>query len=476
MPIIYPTLLHVANSVKDQILFESSKSAKSAKSIKIGTLVKPIKSINTNSWFDITERKNNEIEHNYTPIHHNYTYINTKIIVLKLDDQQQIIMKLWLDDAIDVYNLTNKYIKDNIIIKECKYTDKNNKTCNYLNYINFCEIVNFRDLRKILENELNKVCIKHSLPKHQADYQVKHCVEMYKSAYSNFIRNQKNENYKCNNYPKYIRKSITVFNITDLCKDRKRKNMVIEPNNVSKKVNTIFSTIFKKIDSNILLNTIEKNSVLQLDTKTNKFIIITPYEKEYEVDLEQNKKCGIDPGSRTFLTVYSPEATYEICTNTYKLIDKYHKNLDSLKFKKDNNIFSQSKYNHAREKYQSKLRNCINDLHAKSSRFILKKFETINLEKISISSIVSNEKGNLSAKNKRRILALSHYRFRTKLQQMSVKWNNKVVLINAYNTSKTCCNCENIKKNLGSTKKYDCSKCLLSIDRDINAAINIYHR
>ena len=339
MPIIYPTLLQSANSDKDNELFKSSKSAKS---IKTATLIKPIKSIKSNSWFDITERKNNEIEHNYTPVHHDYTYINTKIIVLKLNIEQQTIIKLWLDDGIDIYNLINKYIKDTLIIETCNYTDKNNKTCSYLKYNNFYKIVDFRKLRDndFLRIKRNEICEKNNLPKDTSKYYIKHCVEMYKSAYSNFIRNQKKENYKCNNYPKYIRKSITVFNITYLCKDRKRKNMVIEPNNVSKKVNTIFSTIFKKIDSNILLNTIEKNSVLQLDTKTNKFIIITPYEKEYEVDLEQNKKCGIDPGSRTFLTVYSPEATYEICTNTYKLIDKYHKNLDSLKFKKDNNIFS----------------------------------------------------------------------------------------------------------------------------------------
>ena len=108
--------------------------------------------------------------------------------------------------------------------------------------------------------------------------------------------------------------------------------MVIEPGNVSKKKNTIFASIFKEdIETNILLNTIIKNSILQLDTLTNKFVIITPYEKKYEVDLEQNKKCGIDPGCRTFLTIYSPENTYEICTDSYKLIDKYHKKLDSLK-------------------------------------------------------------------------------------------------------------------------------------------------
>ena len=80
-----------------------------------------------------------------------------------------------------------------------------------------------------------------------------------------------------------------------------------------------------------------------------------------------------------------------------------------------------------------------------------------------------------NAKTKKRLLALSHDKFRTKLQQMSVKWNNKVILINECLTSKTCCNCNNIKHNLGGSKVYKCSICKLVIDRDINAAINMYN-
>ena len=118
---------------------------------------------------------------------------------------------------------------------------------------------------------------------------------MYKSAYSNLIN-------------KHI-KQFNIFDLFDLCKDRRRKNTVIEPGNVSKTANTIFASIFKKIKSNLRLSIIKKNSILQLDTLTNKFIIITPYDEEYEVELEQNKKCGIDPDCRTFLTVYSPEET-----------------------------------------------------------------------------------------------------------------------------------------------------------------------
>ena len=426
--------------------------------LQSANLVNSDKTVKLNSWFNVTQRKNKNIKNKFIPVHYEYTYTNTKKIVLTLNNEQQSIIKLWLDDAIDVYNLTNKYIKDNLETKEVEYIKKNNDTVIYINYTNFHKLVNYYSLRMTLKKELHKICKKNNLPKHQADYQVKHCIEMYKSAYSNLIH-------------KHIKK----FNIFDLCKDRRRKNIIIEPGNVSKTKNTIFASIFKKIKSNLRLSIIKKNSILQLDTLTNKFIIITPYDETYEVELEQNKKCGIDPGCRTFLTVYSPEETYEICTNTYELIDKYHKKLDSLKSNRDKNIISLSKYNFAREKYQTKLNNYINDLHNKSSRFILERFKTIKLGKISISSIVSNKKGNICSITKRRILALSHYRFRMKLQQMAVKWNNKIILINESYTSKTCCKCHNIKNDLGANKVYECSKCNLIIDRDINASINIYN-
>ena len=161
----------------------------------------------------------------------------------------------------------------------------------------------------------------------------------------------------------------------------------------------------------------------------------------------------------------------EICTNNYKLIDKYHKKLDSLKSNREK--LSLSKYNFVREKYQTKLNNYINDLHGKSSRFILERFKTINLGKLSTKSVVSNLTGNPNKISKRRILALCHYKFSMKLQQMAVKWNNKIIIINEYLTSKTCCRCHNIKNDLGATKVYECSKCNLTIDRDINASINI---
>ena len=122
------------------------------------------------------------------------------------------------------------------------------------------------------------------------------------------------------------------------------------------------------------------------------------------------------------------------CTKdfTYTIIDRYHKKLDSLHKNRDNKKINDKTFKRSQIKYQEKLNNFIEELHNKSSRYILERFEVINIGKVSIKSMVSNLTGNLQKKTKRRLLALSHYKFRMKLLQMSTKWNNKINLINEY--------------------------------------------
>ena len=88
--------------------------------------------------------------------------------------------------------------------------------------------------------------------------------------------------------------------------------------------------------------------------------------------------------------------------------------------------------------------------------------------------MISNLTGNLRAIVKRRLMALSHYRFRIKLISMSKKFGCEIVLTDEYLTSKNCSNCRKTNDNLGSSKVFKCNKCKLVIDRDINASINIY--
>ena len=71
--ILYPTLLQISNLVNS-----TKVNHKSAKSTKINNLDKSIKSVKSNSWFDITKRKNNNIKEEFIPVHYEYTYTNTK--------------------------------------------------------------------------------------------------------------------------------------------------------------------------------------------------------------------------------------------------------------------------------------------------------------------------------------------------------------------------------------------------------------
>ncbi len=180
-------------------------------------------------------------------------------------------------------------------------------------------------------------------------------------------------------------------------------------------------------------------------------------------------------GIRTFMTVYSKNKCIEIGKNVVNEIDKINNKLDKLKSSKDLNRITSNKYDKSRMKYENKIQNKIEDLHKKVANYLLKNYETINIGKVSISNTVSKLTGNIKAITKRRLLRMSHYKFREYLKLNSLKYGNTINEIDEYLTSKTCHNCKNIKGDLGSNKVYDYLKCKIKLDRDVNASINIYN-
>ena len=148
--------------------------------------------------------------------------------------------------------------------------------------------------------------------------------------------------------------------------------------------------------------------------------------------------------------------------------------MDKIKSDRDLKILSQEKYNKLLYKYGNKMRNKVDDLHKKVSVYLVKKYKNIHLGKISTSNVISNKKGNLKEIVKRRINVLSFYKFNETIKTMAIKYGSNVKDINEYMTSKTCHSCQNIHKELGAHKIYNCEKCKIEIDRDINASINIY--
>jgi putative transposase len=66
------------------------------------------------------------------------------------------------------------------------------------------------------------------------------------------------------------------------------------------------------------------------------------------------------------------------------------------------------------------------------------------------------------------------YHFKTRLlHRFSGLDEREVVIQDERYTSKTCGLCNNVKHDLGASKRYLCDKCGYDVDRDVNGARNI---
>lgn len=419
------------------------------------------KSINTFSCYDHVKYNNTK----YTIIdeHIDTSFLKTFKLKIYPTINQTTIINNWFSIVNQVYNYTNKYIKDNICIPNY-YVDKNNIIIYDFKFISdtkkIKDTLNFINLRKKLNNFISELHNNSTIPRHTLDYSVKLCVEMYKSLYSNF----KNGNIKH-------------FNVKDINNKRRRFNLTLEPQNFNKKKNAFCFKVLDLMKSDKKFNSlkINHNVILQYDTIKKGQYLLIPIDYNNKIHVFREEKCGIDIGVRTFMTIYSKNKCVEIGKDICNKIDYYNKKIDKLKSDNELKKIKDKKYKKAKLKYQDKINNKIVDMHKKVTNYLLKNYETINIGKVSIKNMVSNLKGNIKEITKRRLLKLSHYRFREYLKLNSSKYGNKINEIDEYMTSKTCHNCKNIKKDLGSKKIYECEKCKIKLDRDINASINIYN-
>jgi len=76
------------------------------------------------------------------------------------------------------------------------------------------------------------------------------------------------------------------------------------------------------------LSSIDRTSTLQFDSNTRKYILLVPKVIEKRKIQKNKLDCGIDPGVRSFLTVYSKNNTYSICDN-----NAYNDNIKTIQKK-----------------------------------------------------------------------------------------------------------------------------------------------
>jgi putative transposase len=426
--------------------------------------------INSNSWFNILKcNYDNEIsiKDNIKTNKNDKIIIRSKKIEIFFKNKQKKIIKKWFKIYKYTYNQTIRYINN------CK--PKN---------------LDFIKIRAIIKKNFNKemkFCIKTSkIPSHTIDEAIRDVITAYKAAFKNLqqgnikhfrIRYKKDQSSRMT-----LKLEGTSFPNGNLPSEKNNYclDSLFDPDYKIKynNNNTFCSSVFSKnLKTSESIEGIERTSTITWNKRTNRFFLNTPIDKNTnQLKNDERDICAIDPGVRTFMTVYGTKNIYQIGSNSKEMINK---ELNKIKLLKEKIKLNKSKIELNKMKkrvniIQQKIENRVDDMHFKTSNFLCNNFRTIMLGKLSTKSICSN-KNTLNKNTKKQCYSLKHYSFRNKLEHCGELNNSKVDFVSEHYTSKTCCKCRR-RNDSYSNEIFNCSFCNLKMNRDIMGAYNIFYK
>ena len=122
------------------------------------------------------------------------------------------------------------------------------------------------------------------------------------------------------------------------------------------------------------------------------------------------------------------------------------------------------------------LKNKINDFHWRCIKYLTDNYDCISVGNLKVKQIIKCLTNSNQRKTVRILSVLRMSKFMDRLKE-KCKYHNKVLHIqNEACTSKTCSGCGWYNETLGRSRTFICLECNLVIDRDVNAARNIYLR
>jgi putative transposase len=224
-------------------------------------------------------------------------------------------------------------------------------------------------------------------------------------------------------------------------------------------------------------DTLDGNFIVQ-KVRPDKWYICLPRKRVATPDSSDEKpfeSVFLDPGVRTFQTIYSPDG---ICGKIGE--DVFTKEIQYIAMRHDylwNESFVEgvpSKTKRGLRKrcalLRDKLKNKVDDLHWQTASLLCKSFKNIFIPTFEVSKMVKGSP--LGCTITRRMLQLSHGKFKERLAYLGSRYGSNVIFVGEEYTTKTCGVCGNIQEMKGN-KVFNCRKCTSEIDRDVNGARNI---
>jgi transposase len=251
---------------------------------------------------------------------------------------------------------------------------------------------------------------------------------------------------------------------------------------------------FKEKERKVKVDGVEKKVVIAdkhvpvcdarlVKTDAKKFKLHLTYEIEMDEIHEKNAEkvkrfdsVAIDPGNRTFLSMYSGEGFAGSIgsgdmSKIYQLLS-VHDKLMSHMMKGGRALNHDDRIKLAR--IRERVRNLRDDVQWQSISFLLQNFKNIFIPKLDVKHLVMKGQRNLNKKATRQMLCWAHGKFTDRLLEKAKEYpDTNVIIVDECYTSKSCGGCGAIYE-INSGKYFQCRECPFRCERDINGARNIY--
>ena len=204
--------------------------------------------------------------------------------------------------------------------------------------------------------------------------------------------------------------------------------------------------------------------------------ICIPHEVPRSISENQGRVVALDPGVRSFLTLFSERSFGWLGKHDIGRIQRLCHYLDNL-ISRSTKVNARLRYRmrKAADKIRLKIRNLIDELHHKIARFLVDNFDIILLPTFETSQMTIKKGRKIRAKSVRQMLSLSHYRFKQFLKHKAFEAGKTVLDVNEAYTSKTISWTGEIVHNLGGRKVIKDSSGM-AMDRDLNGGRGIFLR
>jgi putative transposase len=219
-------------------------------------------------------------------------------------------------------------------------------------------------------------------------------------------------------------------------------------------------------------------------TVNGKWYLVLPRKATIEAAKPQYGDAFLDPGGRTFQTLYSPDG---ICG---KIGDEFYLD-ESVKGKllradalmsvaaklKDEGYVGRKRKGVLRraQALRTKVHDIVRDLHRKTCRFLCDNFRAVFVPEFKAPEMTKVGDRTINSKAVRNLMTFAHSEFRNKLIEYGSRRGTRVYIVSEAWTTKTCTGCGHVM-DVGSSKTVACEKCGLRLDRDHAGSRNIFMR